>query len=160
MNAKAASFPLGFLSNRQNALDKHSVHEDAVEHAAFYEEKLTSNGQVLAIYQSKVPEAVKNGFFEKSKKHWESLRSFIVEVLPGYLPDHGFIGGAQPGEDDFHVAAWLARIAAASGAKQTEQGLQALKKELGSEVPDKVASYWNAWSERESWKGVYGSALH
>lgn len=136
------------------------MHKDAADFGGFYKEKIASNGELLAIYQSEVPEAAKKGFFEKSKRHWESLRSFITEVLPEYLPEHGFIGGVQPGEDDFHVAAWLARIAVSSGAKQTNEGLQALEKEFSTEIPEKVASYWNAWGERQSWKEVYEGALH
>ena len=85
---------------------------------------------------------------------------FIKDILPGYLPDSGFIGGERPGEDDFHVAAWLARIAATLGGDAGKDGVHALEKELGVPVPDKVANYWAAWSERESWKITYREGLH
>jgi hypothetical protein len=103
---------------------------------------------------------VKIGFFEQSKAHWDAVRSFILNILPAYLPNSGFVGGVKPGEDDFHVAAWLARIASARGAKKTEQGLKELEKEVGMSVPEKVAKYWNAWAQRESWKTVYQDGLH
>jgi len=103
---------------------------------------------------------VKNDFFNKSKAHWAALRTFILDILPEYLPNSGFIGGVRPGEDDFHVAAWLARIACVSGAKKTEEGLKELKKEVGVPIPEKVAQYWNAWGQRESWKKVYQNGLH
>jgi hypothetical protein len=103
---------------------------------------------------------VKNDFFEQSKAHWDALRSFILDILPAYLPNGGFIGGVKPGEDDFHVAAWLARIASVSGAKKTEEGMNELEKEVGMPIPEKVAKYWNVWVQRESWKKVYQDGLH
>lgn len=133
---------------------------DSANHRAFYDRKLAVNSQVLAIYQSKVPDDIKNGFFKKSEAHWKALRSFILDILPSHLPENGFIGGGRPGEDDFHAAAWLARIAAAGGAKETQQGLIELEKEVGKPIPVKVANYWNSWAERESWKMVYGNGLH
>jgi len=79
------------------------VTEDAAAYKEFYD-KLASNTHVLSIYQFKVTDDVKNGFFELSKAHWD-LRSFILDILPAYLPNSGFIGGVKPGEDNFHVAA-------------------------------------------------------
>jgi hypothetical protein len=81
---------------------------------------------------------VKNDFFDNSKAHRDGLRSCILVILPGYLPSGGrFIGGAEPGEDDFHVAAWLARIASV-GAEKTEQGLGELEKEASSRETGQV----------------------
>jgi hypothetical protein len=47
-----------------------------------------------------------------------------------------------------------------SGAKETEQGLEELEKEVGVPIPERVAKYWNAWAQRESWKMVYEDGLH
>ncbi|KIM85418.1 hypothetical protein PILCRDRAFT_778214 [Piloderma croceum F 1598] len=160
LSAKAGGFQHDFLANRQKALDKYSVTEDAAVHKEFYDNKLAGNAHVLSIYQSKVTDDVKNGFFEQSKAHWDALRSFILDILPAHLPNSGFIGGAKPGEDDFHVAAWLARIASVSGAKRTEEGFEELEKEVGVPIPERVAKYWNAWIQRESWKMVYQDGLH
>jgi len=160
IQAKAGSVPGLFLSNRQTALEKYSATPHAVPFKSFYEAKISGNGNLLAIYQAKVPDHVKNGFFESSKQHWENLRVFIKETLPGYLPESGFIGGERPGEDDFHVAAWLARIAATLGGDAGKDGVKVLEKELEGPVPNKVANYWAAWSERESWKVTYREGLH
>lgn len=121
---------------------------------------MAGNGGLLALYLGKAPEAAKHGFFVKSQGHWDALRTFILELLPARLPDHGFIGGDRPGEDDFHVAAWMARIAATSGAQMDVDGLKALEKDLGKPVPQKFAAYWEAWSARPSWKEVYADGLH
>ncbi|KZP16757.1 hypothetical protein FIBSPDRAFT_865507 [Athelia psychrophila] len=164
LSAKSAGFAMQFLANRQSALEKHSAHEDGADHKDFYDSKIQGNGHVLSIYQSKTSPSAKENFFAMSTAHWDKLRKFILEDLRDDLPAQGFLGGDVPGEADFHVAAWLARIAAAGGAKKTEDGLKMLQNEVGPEaespIPDNVASYWNAWVKRESWAQVYGQDLH
>ena len=76
------------------------------------------------------------------------------------LPESGFIGGAEPGEDDFHFGAWLARVTWVCGGDKEAEGYKALEKELNGPVPDKVVSYWKAWSARPSWQKVYAETLH
>lgn len=112
------------------------------------------------VYQGKVPDAAKAEFFARSKAHIDVVASLIYDVLPGHLPESGFVGGERPGEADFHVGAWLARIAAASGAQRSEEGLQAFEKAFGKKVSERLASYWNAWVDRASWKEVYAAGLH
>lgn len=144
----------------QEALRKHSLTPEGVEFKEFYDAKLTGNGALHAVYTGAAPA---DGFFAKSNAHWDALRQFILSELPGYLPEPSspsgpFIFGAAPGEDDFHLAAWLARIVAASGGSKV--GLDALARELGESVPGKIQAYWAAWAERDSWKKLYGEALH
>ena len=114
------------------------------------------NGGILAIYQSKVSNEVKGVFFDQSKRHWENLNAFILDELPKILPEKGFLGGDNPGEDDFHLGAWLARIVATTGGKD----VSALEAELGQSVPPKIVAYWATWSVRDSWKKVYAQGLH
>jgi hypothetical protein len=76
------------------------------------------------------------------------------------LPETGFIGGAEPGEDDFHVGAWLARVTWVCGGNKEADGYKALEKELNVEVPPKIVSYWKAWAVRPSWQKVYAETLH
>jgi hypothetical protein len=144
----------------QKSLEKFSVTPVGIAFKSFYDAKIASNESSLAIYQSKSDAKVTDDFFQSSKTHWENLRKFINEILPPYLPDSGFIGGERPGEDDFHVAAWLARITATTGGNPDKDGVKALEKELGGPVPTKIANYWNSWSERESWKITYSEGLH
>lgn len=144
----------------QESLEKHCATEGAAAYKNFYDNKLADNGHILAIYQSSVSSSIKNEFFKKSKSHWDAIRSFILDILPTYLPESGFIGGTRPGEDDFHVAAWLARIAFVSGAEEAGHGLKELEKEVGSPIPMKVAKYYRNWVQRESWKKVYADGLH
>lgn len=142
----------------QASLEKHAPTPAAVEYSSFYKEKIAGNGALLAIYQDKVGADSKGAFFEKSKQHWASLKKFIVSELPAYLPDSGFIGGDKPGEDDFHVGGWLARIVATVGGSD----ISALTgpEELNQAIPPKVEAYWKLWSGRESWKTVYADGLH
>ncbi|KAH9946687.1 hypothetical protein B0H21DRAFT_394597 [Amylocystis lapponica] len=160
LKASASGFPLIFVQNRQNALEKHSQLPEAAPFKAIYDEKKAANGGLLAIYKGEVPADVTRGFFAQSIAHWEALAAFILDDLPAALPASGFLGGAEPGEDDFHLAAWLARLASVRGGTADKDGYKALEKETKQPVPAKVAAYWAAWSERPSWKAVYAGGLH
>ncbi|KAJ7900079.1 hypothetical protein B0H14DRAFT_2429444 [Mycena olivaceomarginata] len=160
LTAKNAGLPGLFLSKRLEALEKLSVDPQAEAYKAFYEDKKTNIGGMLAIFQGKAPEESKARFFAQSQAHFDSVKSAWFEVLPGILPDSGFIGGELPGEDDFHVGAWLARVAATTGAKSAEDALAAVEVAYGAPVPGRVAAYWAAWTAKPSWKKVYAGGLH
>ncbi|TBU35169.1 hypothetical protein BD309DRAFT_977667 [Dichomitus squalens] len=160
LKAAAGGFPLQFVQNRQNTLEKHADLPEAAEHKAFYDAKRAANGGILAIYKGEVPEDVKQGFFKQSVAHWQTLANFILVDLPAVLPESGFLGGETPGEDDFHLAAWLARIAFLTGGKNDKDGYEALERETKEPVPAKVVAYWQAWAERPSFKKVYQNGLH
>ena len=119
---------------------------------------MQSNGGLLGIYKGEAPDNVKHGFFQQSRQHWENLRNFILLKLPSYLPDSGFIGGDIPGVDDYHLGGWLARIVASVGGSD----VSALEGEnaVGQPIPQKLVSYWQNWSGRDSWKTVYAKGLH
>ncbi|KAJ6592587.1 hypothetical protein B0H19DRAFT_918542 [Mycena capillaripes] len=158
--AKSNGLPGIFLSSRQPALEKYAQHPDAAPFKVFYEDKLAFNGGMLALFTGKAPEEHKAGFFAKSEAHFASVKAALYDLVPGFLPESGFIGGAAPGEDDFHVGAWVTRIAATCGATSSEDALAAFKLAFGGPVPANVAAYWGAWTERTSWKTVYATALH
>lgn len=75
---------------------------------------------------------------------------------------------------DLHLAAWLTRIAALSGAKATDDGNTVIAKlerhiEEGFTLPketqptgqqSKLAVFWDVVKERPSWKKVYADGLH
>ena len=140
----------------QNALEKYAATPEAAGFSEFYKAKIAGNGGLLAIYADKAPEDAKQKFYETSHQHWANLRNFFLNVLPGYLPDSGFVAGDAPGEVDFHLGAWLTRIVATTGGKD----ISALEAELKHPVPPKIASYWKAWTSRDSWKSVYAEGLH
>ncbi|KAJ7584866.1 hypothetical protein C8J56DRAFT_136785 [Mycena floridula] len=148
-----------FLSLRQKALGKYSAMPDSVAYKAFYEKKLASNGDLLAIYQGQVPSEVQQSFFEQSRTHFESLYSAIYEILPGILATDGFLD-SFPTEEDFHLGPWLCFIACTLGGQSLEDGLDAIAKAFGKPVPDRVAIYWNEWSKRPSWIRRYGGGLN
>ncbi|KAF7436997.1 hypothetical protein PC9H_003831 [Pleurotus ostreatus] len=159
--AKAAGLPGVFLSNRQDTLAKVAASIEGKEFEEFYADKIAGNGGLLDIYRGNALEATKDGFFQQSQDHFANVGAYILKSLPQRLPEAtAFLGGDIPGEDDFHLGAWLARIAATVGAIKSEEGLTALKDAFGAEVPEQVAGYWKAWSSRDSWKDVYGEGLH
>ncbi|KAJ8469142.1 hypothetical protein ONZ45_g2335 [Pleurotus djamor] len=158
LSAKVASLPYTFVYNRQVALKEAAASEEGKEFAQFYAAKIAGNGGLLDIYEGRVPA---DAFFKQSQDHFANVVSYLSNSIPKRLPAESvFIGGSTPGEDDFHLAAWLARIAATSGAVKTEEGLEALKNSIGSDLPPKVVAYWKAWADRDSWKEVYAQGLH
>jgi len=157
---KKEAFPLIFLQNRQDALVKYSTSPEGAEFKDFYEKKIPFNGGLLAVYKGEVPDEAKQGFFGHSTGHWQTLVNFIQNELPTVLPDSGFLGGAEPGEDDFHLAAWLARVAHFTGATPQKGGYKSLEKETQAPVPAKVGAYWDAWTERPGWQATYPEGLH
>jgi len=70
-------------------------------------------------------------------------------TLPAAITDGPFIAGAEPGVDDFHVAAWLARIASVVGAQKSEEGVSALEKRFRP-IPQEVEVFRDAWIKRDS----------
>ncbi|KAJ3990534.1 hypothetical protein F5890DRAFT_22302 [Lentinula detonsa] len=143
---------MGFLGGRQAALEKYSVHPEAEPHKSFYDERIAANGAFLTLYQGK---SSKDDFFAKSHAHFNNIATFFKGPLLSYLPESGFIGGEIPGEDDYHLGAWLTRIAASVGAKNKDDAIPAFEKGFGERVPAKIVSYWKAWTERPSWIKVY-----
>ncbi|OBZ79908.1 hypothetical protein A0H81_00720 [Grifola frondosa] len=160
LKSSASGFPFTFVQNRQNSLEKHAQTPEGAAYKELYESKIAVNGGILAIYKGEVSEDVKHGFFKQSTAHWDTIVGFVLNDLPATLPENGFLGGATPGEDDFHLAAWLARVAFLCGGTADKDGYKALEKETKQPVPTKVAAYWVAWSERPGWQKVYSGGLH
>jgi len=160
LKAKAGSVPGVFLANRQSALERISATPEAAEFKSFYDQKITANGGLVSIYKYQVPDEAKNGFFRNSTAHAASIHELILNVISAKLPASGFLGGDKPGEDDFHLMGWLARMASTVFASNDSNGILAYEKELGAPVPPTVVSYWKLWAERSSFKTVYAAGLH
>lgn len=148
---------LTYTSTGQNALLKYAASPEGAEFKDFYDAKIAGNGALHKLYQGGVPN---DEFHAKSTSHWDAIVKLILTDLNDALPESGFIGGAEPGEDDFHVGAWLTRVAWVAGATHDHEGINALEKELKGPVPPKVAAYWRAWLVRPSFKKVYEKTLH
>jgi len=81
-------------------------------------------------------------------------------TLPAAIGEGPFIAGAEPGVDDCHVTAWLARIVSVVGAQKSDEGVSALAKRFGP-IPQKVNVFWDTWIKRGSWVKVYSdNVLH
>ncbi|TRM65815.1 hypothetical protein BD626DRAFT_566468 [Schizophyllum amplum] len=117
LSAKANGFPAQFIVGRQRAL------------------------QATAAFRTStwaVPEDVKNGFFKQSQSVFENVLTYLYTILPKKLPDSGFLGGEVPGEDDFHLGAWLTRIALTCGAQSADDGLEKIAASFGKPLSPKV----------------------
>ncbi|KAJ7786013.1 hypothetical protein B0H16DRAFT_14451 [Mycena metata] len=160
LSAKGSGMAGHFTTRRQVGLEKYAASAEGAQFKAFYDAKLAQNGGLLAIIQGKAPEEAKTGLFTSSAVHFENIKSGLFELLPSFLPDSGFIGGDVPGEDDYHVGAWLTRIAATTGVKTADEALKGIEKTYGAPPPAKLVAYWGAWTARPSWKKVYANGLH
>ncbi|ESK89657.1 hypothetical protein Moror_8597 [Moniliophthora roreri MCA 2997] len=109
----------------------------------FYDPKIAADSGLLAITEA----------------HYDTIAAFVNQDLLNYLPASGFIGGEEPGEDVFHLGAWMARIVLTLGVQTSEEAAQAIEKSYGKPLPEKVA-YWRAWVSKPSWKKVYAEGLH
>jgi len=159
LEAKKASFPGTFVRQRYQAVCKFNREADD-DLKAYYKPKLQTIWYLNCIYND-APAAEVDAFINKSVGHWQGIHFFILRTLFDYLPESGFVESPEnPGEADFHLAAWLARIALLCGSGNTAMGKEMLEKELGQKLPERVATYWDAWAGRESWGRVYADGLH
>ena len=141
-------------------LKKYAATPEAQENKPFYDRQIAKISGLVALLNGQAPVEAKQGLFSTSTALWDGAKVFIVETLPGAITEGPFIGGARPGVDDFHVGAWIARIAFVSGAAKSEEGVSALEKKFGP-LPEKVKAYWAAWIVRDSWAKTYpDGALH
>ncbi|KAJ7745190.1 hypothetical protein DFH07DRAFT_942883 [Mycena maculata] len=160
LDAKAQGIQGNLLSNRKTALEEYLALPGAEVYKPLYTARLGATRGLYAIYNHKVPADAQSAFFTRSQAHWGSVRSALFEIFPAFLPSDGmapFIGGDVPGEDDFHLIAWLTRIAAAAGATTKDDALKTFEKDCGAPVPGAIADYWAAWVVRPSWSKRSGS---
>jgi len=149
-----------FNTSRLGHLKKYAATPEGQVHKAFYDKQITKLEGLQAVLNGQAPDDGKQQFFSKCSALWDGIKVFIVETLPTAITEGPFIGGVRPGVDDFHVGAWIARIAFVSGAQKSEEGLSALEKKFGP-LDEKVKAYWTAWIARDSWVKAYANnALH
>lgn len=149
---------------------------EAQVHKAFYDKNIASISKLHALLHGKATEDTKRDFFVTSIALWDAIKVFVLETLPAALSHYHhhdgdynssgggigglFIGGARPGVDDFHVGAWLARVAFLLGAHTSNEGVDALQRGFGP-LPENVKLYWAVWIARDSWAKAYpDSVLH
>lgn len=92
-------------------------------------------------------------FYAASQAHFDKLREVIYEILPKQLKE-------ENAEADFHVVAWLTRIATTSGATDGSQVISSLENRFGAPLPASVKAYLEKWVAKESWSKVYAGGLH
>ncbi|KAH9996415.1 hypothetical protein BJV74DRAFT_828126 [Russula compacta] len=143
-----------FTTTRLGHLKRYAATPEAQANKAFYDKRIASISGLYAILNNQAPDEAKQGFFTKSTALWDGIKAFTLERLPAAIAQGPFIGGARPGVDDFHVGAWLARIASILGAQKSEEGVSALEKTFGP-LPEKVKVYWATWIARDSWVKTY-----
>lgn len=135
-------------------LKKFAATPEAEPHKELHDLQLARISGVHALLSGNAPDDHKQKFYAISTALWDSIKVFAVERLPAAITQGPFISGETPGVDDYHVGAWLARIAYVVGAQKSDEGISALEKTFGP-IPEKVKVYWTAWTARDSWVKAY-----
>jgi len=149
-------FPLLGLGH----LKKYAATPEGQAYKSLYDAQIAKISGVEALLTGQVPDEAKQDFFRKSTALWDGIKEFTIVTLPAAIAEGPFIAGAEPGVDDCHVAAWLARIASVVGAQKSDDGVSALEKRFGP-IPQKVKVFWDAWIKRGSWVKAYpDNVLH
>ncbi|KAI0252302.1 hypothetical protein BJV78DRAFT_1204333 [Lactifluus subvellereus] len=143
-----------FTTTRLGGLKKYAATEEGQAYKTFYDAKIAATGRMHALLNGHATHGDKQGHFTASTDLWAAIKAFTLETLPAAITVGPFIGGARPGVDDFHVGAWLARIAFLVGAQKSEEGFLMLDERFGL-VDEKVETYLKAWSARDSWVKTY-----
>jgi len=149
-----------FTKTRLGHLKRYAASPEGQAYKSLYDGQIAKISGFEALLNGQAPDEAKQDFFAKSTALWDGIKEFIIVTLPGAIADGPFIAGAEPGVDDFHVAAWLARIASVVGAQKSDEGVSALEKRFGP-IPQKVKVLWDAWIKRDSWVKAYpDNVLH
>jgi len=156
-----------FTTTRLATLKVFAGTTEAQVHKALYDKKIADISKLHALFNGQTTEDSKRDFFATSTALWDAIKVFVLETLPAALSHHHdgdnssngniegpFISGARPGVDDFHVGAWLARVASVLGAHTSKEGVDALQRRFGP-LPENVKLYWTAWVARDSWVKAY-----
>ena len=125
---------------------------------SFYDGRVSKINGLNTVYTPGASSDVTGPFFKASQGNWDAVSNFTLKILPEYLPEQGFIGGEVPGEADYHVGAWLARIAGVLGGKNESGAWKSF--EAFGPVPESLKKYWETWAARKSWNVVYKDGLH
>ena len=114
---------------------------EAQANKAFYDTQITKFSGPYAVLNGQAPNDAKQSYFSAYSAVQDGVK--VVEMLPVAISVSSFIGGVRPtpGVDDFHVGAWLARIAFNSGVQRSEEGVSALEKRFGP-LHEKVKASW------------------
>jgi hypothetical protein len=141
-------------------LKRYAMTPEGQAHKSFYDQRIAAISGLYALLNGQASDEVKQSSFSATTALWDAIKAFTVETLPAAIAEGPFIGGDRPGVDDFHVGAWLARIASVLGAQNSDAGVSVLEKAFGP-LPEKVKVFWSAWIVRDSWVKTYpDNVLH
>ncbi|SJX65343.1 uncharacterized protein SRS1_15614 [Sporisorium reilianum f. sp. reilianum] len=174
--------PGTFVSNRYNALVQHqkSLAEGSAATVAFdgsanpkssaihenlkkwYADKLESQSLLTQAYVHNDAHAIQQ-LVQLTNATWTAVGATLAKLEAKV---HGpYALGDQLSLADLHVVPWLARIGAIATGLHHGDGepldkIDAVVAADGAKVGDKVRALWTVFSERASFKAVYGDGLH
>ncbi|SPC66347.1 uncharacterized protein UHOD_07587 [Ustilago sp. UG-2017b] len=126
----------------------------------WYTDKLQSQSLLTKAYVDADKDAVEQ-LVELTNTSWKNVVETLVKLETKVQGP--FALGDQISLADLHLVPWIARVSAVAGGKTGEDALVALDAvlaEYGGKVGQKVRVLWNEFSERPSFRDVYGQGLH
>ncbi|KAH9985908.1 hypothetical protein BJV77DRAFT_1071204 [Russula vinacea] len=120
----SGSFANVFHTTRLGHLKRYAATPEGQANKPFYDRQIAKISGLHALLNGQAPDDAK-------------------QDTPRAIAEGPFIGGGRPGVDDFHVGAWIARIAFVSGAQKSEEdpNLEAFYAELDARMA--MPDYWN-----------------
>ncbi|KAL1413633.1 hypothetical protein Q8F55_001411 [Vanrija albida] len=155
--AKAKGIVGGFLANRQKALEAFAPDAPA-EFKAFLEGKQRANGHLLEFFTGNPDQEARTALYTSAQQLWDHAGQFIRGEVTHLLKksNGSYLNGQEPGEADYHLITWLARIITNAGVQPNSISGVALKavqeRTGGQEIDPVVAGFWDSWTQRESFK--------
>ncbi|CDS00306.1 uncharacterized protein SPSC_00789 [Sporisorium scitamineum] len=178
-----SGLPGTFVTNRYNALVQHqkslsegsatvafdgsanpkssAIHENLKK---WYADKLESQSLLTKAYVQNDTQAIQQ-LIQMTNATWKAVGETLATLEAKVQGP--FALGDQLSLADLHVVPWLARIAAIAGGLQQHQGeagpldqVDGVLAGVDGKVGDKIRALWTAFSERPSFKTVYGDGLH
>lgn len=129
--------------------------------AQFLKDKLSANLLLESIYIGKAGQETESGFFDVGIKAWSKYLPECLDNLEKTIVGT-FALGDHVALADLHIISWLTRIVEVCGTDQKDaSSMEIVGQQIGNgyKVGPKVAAFWAAWVERESFKTVYKKNL-
>ncbi|EST08609.1 Glutathione S-transferase, N-terminal [Kalmanozyma brasiliensis GHG001] len=180
LNAAKGGLPGTFVTNRNNALLAHArelesgsaskafdgsanpkssaIHENLKK---WYANKIESQALLTSAYVNGDAAAIAQ-LTQATTAGWKAVGETLAKLET--VVQGPFALGDQISLADLHVIPWLARLGAVAtgltGDKDPLASLNAVLGASGGKVGEKVRGLWTNFSERPSFKTVYGDGLH
>ncbi|ORY34745.1 hypothetical protein BCR39DRAFT_514352 [Naematelia encephala] len=121
---------------------------------AFLVEKSEANDAMYGLYFGKDNDEQLEVFFNLCRSTWKEKLPAALNELEAAIKGPYTLGD-QISLSDLHLVSWLTRVVSVAGGEPTVAGIAELEKRLeGYRLGPKLRTFYQAWTERESFKEI------